>query len=64
MGIYTSEEFDFVKISVNRCNNSTIANSFGQGVVCASTDVVAAQIVANSGTAVLSIYNSNTIINP
>lgn len=42
MGIYTSQEFDFVKISVNRCNNSTIANYFGQGVVCASSDVVAA----------------------
>jgi len=42
MGVYTSNEFDFLKISVNRCNNATIAKYFGVGTVCASNEVVAA----------------------
>jgi len=62
--VYVSENFNFLKISLSKCDNSTVSKYFGNAAVCASADKVTSTLASLYGTAVVSIYMSNKIMNP
>ncbi|EAS00224.3 transmembrane protein, putative (macronuclear) [Tetrahymena thermophila SB210] len=63
-GDYTSTDFYFLKISINKCDPNKVQNEFTPYSSCASQDDIQKVLDLRGGTAVCSIYFSNKIVNP
>ncbi|KAL4455127.1 hypothetical protein ABPG74_006509 [Tetrahymena malaccensis] len=63
-GDYTSTDFYFLKISINKCDPAKVQKEFTPQSTCASQDEIQSILNQRGGTAVCSIYFSNKIVNP
>ncbi|EAS04313.2 transmembrane protein, putative (macronuclear) [Tetrahymena thermophila SB210] len=63
-GNYASSLFQFMKISILKCENKVLQQLYKWDISCASEQEFSDFLKKKKGTAVLQIYQSNNIINP
>ncbi|KAL4454248.1 hypothetical protein ABPG74_012205 [Tetrahymena malaccensis] len=63
-GNYASSEFQFMKVSILKCENTLLKQLYHWDISCASESEYNDFLKMKKGTAILQIYQSNNIINP